>query len=275
MRRTPAGGATGFSVADGTLTASGFQTDSAGRSGFFKTTSSTAHAVTVYQAATSGVDAAAAMNVVSDNVDSSAMYLSGTEYNRGTLKVTHRKPAASDANAAAISIDLQGSGTSAQGIYITSTEVGGTTGNLVTVRHNGRDDFVVKSTGRVGFGLGIGSTPAGVIEVKQNDTTSVGFAMTAIASGSQMVLLKDSGGNARLEVNASGNLIGRATAFFTTSVQIGSATADMGGGTGVISIKDRGTAPTTNPTGGGILYVENGSLKFRGSAGTVTSVAPA
>lgn len=34
-------------------------------------------------------------------------------------------------------------------------------------------------------------------------------------------------------------------------------------------------APTTNPVGGGFLYVEGGSLKFRGSSGTVTTIAPA
>jgi hypothetical protein len=35
------------------------------------------------------------------------------------------------------------------------------------------------------------------------------------------------------------------------------------------------TAPTTSPTGCGQLYVEGGALKFRGSSGTVTVVAPA
>jgi len=34
------------------------------------------------------------------------------------------------------------------------------------------------------------------------------------------------------------------------------------------------TAPTT-PTGGGVLYVESGALKFIGSSGTVTTIAPA
>jgi len=33
------------------------------------------------------------------------------------------------------------------------------------------------------------------------------------------------------------------------------------------------TVPTTNATGGGYLYVEAGALKFRGSAGTITSIA--
>jgi hypothetical protein len=35
------------------------------------------------------------------------------------------------------------------------------------------------------------------------------------------------------------------------------------------------TAPTTSPAGMGQLYVEAGVLKYRGSSGTVTSVAPA
>lgn len=35
------------------------------------------------------------------------------------------------------------------------------------------------------------------------------------------------------------------------------------------------TAPTTSPAGMGQLYVESGALKYRGSSGTVTTVAPA
>lgn len=36
-----------------------------------------------------------------------------------------------------------------------------------------------------------------------------------------------------------------------------------------------GTAPTANPTSGGVLYVESGALKYRGSSGTVTTIANA
>jgi len=35
------------------------------------------------------------------------------------------------------------------------------------------------------------------------------------------------------------------------------------------------TAPTGNPSGGGVLYVENGALKYRGPSGTVTTIANA
>ena len=50
---------------------------------------------------------------------------------------------------------------------------------------------------------------------------------------------------------------------------------DYGSGVGVFGIKDRTTAPTGNMTGGGILYSESGALKWRGSSGTVTELAPA
>ena len=46
-----------------------------------------------------------------------------------------------------------------------------------------------------------------------------------------------------------------------------------GGGTNVIGIGDRTVAPTTNPSGGGVLYSEAGALKWRGSSGTVTTIA--
>ncbi|MFD9618506.1 right-handed parallel beta-helix repeat-containing protein [Streptomyces virginiae] len=48
-----------------------------------------------------------------------------------------------------------------------------------------------------------------------------------------------------------------------------------GGGVGVTFIANCNTVPTTNPTGGGLLYVEAGALKYRGSSGTVTTIGPA
>lgn len=50
--------------------------------------------------------------------------------------------------------------------------------------------------------------------------------------------------------------------------------ASVGGGAGVVPVVN-GTAPTSNPTGGGYLYAEAGALKWRGSSGTVTVIAPA
>ncbi len=52
-------------------------------------------------------------------------------------------------------------------------------------------------------------------------------------------------------------------------------TTSLGSGSGVVAIANATTSPTTNPTAGGVLYVENGALKYRGSSGTVTTIANA
>lgn len=71
-----------------------------------------------------------------------------------------------------------------------------------------------------------------------------------------------SAGNVRINLSSGGNI----GLFNMTS---------YGSGVGVIGILDRTTAPTTNPSGGGILYCESGALKYRGSSGTVTTIASA
>lgn len=62
---------------------------------------------------------------------------------------------------------------------------------------------------------------------------------------------------------------GGATAAYTPPTR--NATGDVRID-GVIGISN-GTAPTTSPAGMGQLYVEGGALKFRGSSGTVTTIA--
>ena len=57
---------------------------------------------------------------------------------------------------------------------------------------------------------------------------------------------------------------------------IGLRTSDQfGGGKGVIGIGNVQDPPSVNPADGGVLYVEDGALKYRGSRGTVTVIAPA
>lgn len=51
--------------------------------------------------------------------------------------------------------------------------------------------------------------------------------------------------------------------------------ASLGGGVGVLFVGNANTAPTSNPTAGGIIYAEAGALKYRGSSGTVTTIAAA
>jgi hypothetical protein len=59
-----------------------------------------------------------------------------------------------------------------------------------------------------------------------------------------------------------------------TNLGIGT-TVDFGSGLGVIFIENVTVAPTVTPVGGGILYVQAGALKYRGTSGTVTTIAAA
>jgi hypothetical protein len=63
--------------------------------------------------------------------------------------------------------------------------------------------------------------------------------------------------------------------FDYSNVAIGAITAppDMQSAQGVIFIGNRNAAPVGNPTSGGYLYVESGALKYKGIAGTTTTIA--
>lgn len=63
--------------------------------------------------------------------------------------------------------------------------------------------------------------------------------------------------------------------FNTNGVMLNTATASFGGGVKVVGILNATTNPSTNPTGGGILYADAGAGKWRGSGGTTTTFGPA
>lgn len=121
-----------------------------------------------------------------------------------------------------------------------------------------------------------GPLHSGRVFIQQNDKDTIALEIVGFTgTGPQMVLVKDPDGIVRFEITAAGAIIHRGVSSFTSNVQIGSATADVGGGSGVVGIKDAATLPTANPTGGGVLFVDKGALKWRGSSGTVTTIAPA
>lgn len=59
------------------------------------------------------------------------------------------------------------------------------------------------------------------------------------------------------------------------SDNVGLFGASYGGGSGVVFVANATTVPTANPSGGGVLYVQSGALKYRGSSGTVSTLAAA
>ena len=59
------------------------------------------------------------------------------------------------------------------------------------------------------------------------------------------------------------------------TASVGINTADFGSGKVVLAIANASTVPSANPTGGGVIYWEGGALKYRGSSGTITTLANA
>ena len=99
--------------------------------------------------------------------------------------------------------------------------------------------------------------------IKSLGTLQSNGAQTIQTSTGNLTLATGGGnGNILLSPNGSGNL-----GFGTTN--------QFGSGGKVLGIANATTVPTTNPTGGGVLYVEGGALKYRGSSGTVTTIANA
>lgn len=132
-----------------------------------------------------------------------------------------------------------------------------------------------------GTNLGIGTSSPGVaLDVTQASgspairvlrTASAGadirLVSSTIATGGIVGTYNDSpllfytNSSERMRLDSSGNL--------------GLGGASFGSGAVVMFIANATTAPTTNPTAGGVLYVEGGALKYRGSSGTVTTIANA
>lgn len=96
-------------------------------------------------------------------------------------------------------------------------------------------------------------------------TNVYGFYAAMINGGTNRYPFYDAGTPA--SENTRGNVFKSNTQLF--------GDPSWGGGAGVLGITNATTVPTTNPTGGGILYASGGALYWRGSSGTVTQIAPA
>lgn len=85
-------------------------------------------------------------------------------------------------------------------------------------------------------------------------------------------------GNLELRTVYQGTIVTRVNLEGSNLAIFGSGATGVGsfgGGVGVIFIGNRTTSPSSNPSGGGILYVSAGALTYRGSSGTVTTIAAA
>ncbi|WP_405844640.1 hypothetical protein [Streptomyces sp. NBC_01518] len=164
---------------------------------------------------------------------------------------------------------------------------------------------------RVGTNIGIGTAPSTTARLNVANSAAgqmVSFTRTATADSTPVFVITtaDAASAQSLGITVSGDTTNRFAVDATGKVTWGSGSAtrdvelyrssanilatdhwfratqglrinttSVGGGVGVLAMADATTAPTSNPTGGGVLYSEAGALKWRGSSGTVTTIAAA
>ena len=80
-----------------------------------------------------------------------------------------------------------------------------------------------------------------------------------------------SDGTVRSYITADGSFLTSSTLTTMGNLRV-AGTAGTGGGSGVIGIANAGTAPTSNPTGGGVLFVESGAIRYRGTSNAARTI---
>jgi hypothetical protein len=154
-----------------------------------------------------------------------------------------------------------------------------TTGSVVTAVSNSGTFTVSYANATTGSHpvAGTVSTPAQA-SITPRSAGTIGLIVKGVASqATNLQEWQNSSGTTVARISSNGLMgafAGFSTASSTNTLINGTATG-VGGGLGILAIGNVVTVPSSNPTGGGVLYVEAGALKHRGSGGLVTTIAGA
>lgn len=156
-----------------------------------------------------------------------------------------------------------------QGIYETDT------GKFLARTGDGNWHLVCTDTSAYTTSKNITVTGTGALSIAGTSTltgnTTVGGTLgvtgTATLSGNATV-----GGTLGVTgaVTASAGLTVTGSETVSVNLTVGGAAGSFGGGSGVVSLLNAGTAPTTNPTGGGVLYSKSSAPFWRDDDGLVS-----
>lgn len=242
-----------------------------------------------------------ALSVTGNNPNDSTVGFIGYETGKGTLKISHNGTG-SDDNASGLSIDLQGTGTDAQGIYVDSTATGGTGGNLLRLRNESLDRFVVGPLGAVTIGRNgtdtsvtkVGNTVGdeyfigtnGAFRVQRSATNSEAFRTQILGDtqgrwlGTSDGKLKFGDGSSAQDVTLERVGVGimQLDDSLTVSKNIGLGTSTFNATGDNLLAFFNGTAPSASLTDGVQLWAEDvaasSELRVRDEAGNVNTISP-
>jgi hypothetical protein len=142
----------------------------------------------------------------------------------------------------------------------TWSNVGGVAGTAMTLNSSG---------------LGVGISPAVNLDIASASTTQFRIQRSGQAD---VRVISDTGvgivgtySNHTLQIRTNGT----AAIICDTAQNVGVGVSTFGTSAAKVLGLANATAPSTSPAGMGQLYVEAGALKYRGSSGTVTTIANA
>jgi hypothetical protein len=147
----------------------------------------------------------------------------------------------------------------------------------------------LQSSGNVTAGT---LTALGRLTVVSGSTATIGAVIRGAASQSaNLQEWQNSGGTALASIDATGiirsfnafqgtgflNTSGQTVISIATQRNVGLATGSgsYGGGQAVVFIGNATAVPSSDPTGGGIIYVDAGALKYKGTSGTAATIVNA
>lgn len=171
-------------------------------------------------------------------------------------------------------VDYEGTGT-ASTILHNGT---GTASNALNITSNNTDDSAVGINGaEITRGTvkivhnypGVADPNASALSLRANGvgTAAQGIFFDAENGGTTGNLMKmRQAGVDQFIMAPNGGL------YTSSNIQVGSTVQDFGAGSVVVGLKNATTVPTTNPTGGVIIYSEGGVLKYRDPNGSIFSL---
>ena len=159
----------------------------------------------------------------------------------------------------------------------------------VRITHTASANRCITLTGSNGGNPTIG-TSAGSLAISTNTAVSGAGAFTGTTTiGNDQVQIGFSSPEGFIKSKNSSGSPASNLGFYTTdgagtqnrvlalsfAKNMGFNGTSYGSGEGVIFLANASVVPSANPTGGGVLYVDGGALKYRGSSGTITTIANA